>query len=70
MIIEWKTVRIDYPQLRGAQSIEEVLCLATLVANKMDGIENIKDAKEFYESCRDCGDCPFFYACLACKINE
>lgn len=69
-MIEWKTVRIDYPKLRGAQNIEEILCLATLTAHEMGGIKTIEDAKNFYGSCRDCGDCPFFYKCLACIINE
>lgn len=66
-MIEWKTVRIDYPLLKGAQDIEEILCLATLSA--MGTAHNLEQAKDWYSKF-DCDECPFNGVCLACKINE
>ena len=72
-MIEWRTVSIDYPQLRGAQNIEEVLCLAVLVANKVPNINTTKDAFEYWQTLDygyGCSDCQFIQQCLACIINE
>jgi len=69
---EIKRVRIDFHQLEKAQNIEEVLCLATLIAIKeLDAKSNTDDAKIYWDNLdTGCSDCAFQYICLACIINE
>ena len=56
----------------GAETLEQILCLATLAANKQPFIRTVAQAKEWYETVGkgDCGTCPFCMECLACYINE
>jgi len=60
------------PHTRGAQDLEQVLCLATLIAAGEKGMNDIEDAKYFYawRANADCGECPHLNHCLACMINE
>ena len=56
-----------------ANSIEEILCLSTLIANgELAPNATITDSSNFYEkeTGEDCDKCPFCATCLACIINE
>lgn len=68
-----KTFSIIHPRIEGANSIEEILCLSTLVANgELPPNATIGDSINFYEkeTGEDCDKCPFCATCLACIINE
>jgi len=68
---EIKKVRIDFSQLKQADSIEEILCLATLIATKeFNDRCNVQDAKMFYKILEGCENCKHNKLCLACIINE
>jgi len=68
-MIEWKTVRIDYPRLKGAQGLEDILCLATLVT-RVSNNYRLEDAEVWFKLIEHCDFCPFREDCLACIINE
>ncbi len=62
-----------YPRLTEANTIEDVLCLATLIASgELHPNATIEDSTAFYEKevNQDCSICPFKLVCLACIINE
>jgi hypothetical protein len=66
-----------YPVLKNAETIEEILCLATLISSKiLDHNATLEDAKKYYvnlekrTSCGGCINCPSCDICLACIINE
>jgi hypothetical protein len=68
-----KAVRIDtYPHLKGAGSLEEVLCLATLIAvGQYHWSCTVDASKEHWNSIgQDCSNCPYVERCLASIINE
>lgn len=68
-----KSVLIDFPQIEKAESIEEVLCLSTLIATEtLPPSSTVKDSIDFFERVakEDCSLCPFANICLACIINE
>ena len=70
--MEKKMVRIDYPKIEGAESIEDILCLAVLITKgKADDTSTIQDARLWYKDQDEgCNSCPFNGVCLACIINE
>lgn len=64
---------IPHPKIEKAESIEDILCLSTLIANgKLSAKAILEDSADFYknETGSDCGKCPFISTCLACIINE
>lgn len=64
---------ISHPRIENAESIEDILCLATLIANgELSTKSTLEDSAEFYknEAKSYCGNCPFNLTCLACIINE
>jgi hypothetical protein len=68
-----KTVRIEHFPLRGAREIEDILCLATLIAKEtLPYNAKVENSKEYYEMDMhgDCGICPHVNICLASIINE
>lgn len=68
-----KTLSITHPRIENAESIEEILCLSTLIANgELPPVAGIHESRNFFveEVKEDCGNCPFMLTCLACIINE
>lgn len=68
-----KTIEIEASgYLSGARTIEDILCLATLVANKaIPAGANVFDAQSHYDSIDEsCENCQYHKSCLACIINE
>jgi hypothetical protein len=68
-----KTLTITHPKIEKAESIEDILCLATLIANgELPPVAGIHESRKFFveEVKEDCGNCPFMLTCLACIINE
>jgi len=68
-----KTLSITHPRIEKAESIEDILCLSTLIANgELLPNANLDQSKEFYvnETGENCNKCPFKLTCLACIINE
>lgn len=64
---------IPHPRIEKAESIEDILCLSTLIANgELSTKATLEDSAEFYENetKSNCGNCPFNLTCLACLINE
>lgn len=60
-------------RFKHATSLDDVLCLATLVTNCIVSKNGtVDDARlqwlNYYEG--DCQECPCFRDCLACIINE
>lgn len=56
-----------------AGTLEDVLCLSTIIANRNTlQVENVDDAREEYLRTfdGDCQECPYHENCLACFINE
>lgn len=56
-----------------ATSLEDVLCLSTMIANGNTlQVENVDSAREEYLRTfdGDCQKCPYHENCLACFINE
>ncbi len=68
-----KTLSIPYPRIEKAESIEDILCLSTLIANgELLPNATLDQSREFFvnEVKEDCSNCPFMLTCLACIINE
>ena len=68
-----KTLTIYQPKIEGAETIEDILCLATLIGSaELAPNSTLEDAKKFYEEIAggDCGKCLLKSVCLACIINE
>lgn len=62
---------LDDPKFKGADMLEEILCLTTLVAVGELPVEaRVVDAKEYYRKIEDCENCPFNTKCVACEINQ
>ena len=60
-------------KIGGTDTIEEILCLSTLIAlGVLDKNSKLTDAKRYYENTinEDCGACCYIDSCLACIINE
>jgi hypothetical protein len=68
-----QTLNQKSPMFLHATTLEDVLCLATIIANKNTlQVENVDDAREEYLRTfdGDCVKCPYHEDCLACFINE
>jgi hypothetical protein len=59
-------------ELNKAESIEEIICLAVLIAKgKLKHNQTITDMVEYYATIKDdCSNCKYNNDCLACIINE
>lgn len=65
-----KTVSINYPRIKEAGSIEDILCLATLIAKKeLSSDSLIYDSERYHERILGCENCNHSDTCLACIIN-
>ncbi len=58
--------------LRGASTIEEVICLSNLIATKtIPSYSTIEDMRKYFEEIHtDCDGCLLKDRCVACMINE
>lgn len=68
-----KTLPVPHPRIEKAESIEDILCLSTLIASgELPPSATLDQSKEFYvnETGENCNKCPFKLTCLACIINE
>jgi hypothetical protein len=68
-----QTLSHKSPMFLHTTSLEDVLCLATIIANKNTlHVENVDGAREEYLRTfdGDCQNCPYHENCLACFINE
>ncbi len=68
-----QTLNQKHAMLHGATTLEDVLCLSTIIANKNTlQVENVNDAREEYLRTfdGDCLKCPYHENCLTCFINE
>ncbi len=68
-----KTLPISYPRIEKGESIEDILCLATLITSgELPPSATLDQSKDFYvnETGENCNECPFKLTCLACIINE
>ena len=67
-----KNALSHYGKLSGAESIEDGLCLAVLIAKGILPYNaTIQEAKDYYNNLPSgCDTCPFAFVCLACIINE
>lgn len=65
-------VRKDYPIISSAERIEEILCLATLIAKlQISACSTLEDSQNYYDNLAEgCNSCPCKNICLACIINE
>lgn len=59
-------------QLKHAQNIEDIICLAVLINNGILPTDATIDHMQliFDNLPAGCDDCQFASRCLACKINE
>jgi hypothetical protein len=65
-----KPIDVNYPQLKDASTIEEVLCLSALIAaDRISDSATIQEARNYFDSIGTCDSCPITERCLACKIN-
>jgi hypothetical protein len=68
-----KELRQRNAMFLNTTTLEDVLCLSTMIANKNTlQVENVDDAREEYLRTfdGDCQKCPYVENCLACFINE
>jgi hypothetical protein len=68
-----QTLNQKHAMFHGATTLEDVLCLSTMIANKNPlHAENVNDARDEYLRTfnGDCQQCPYHQDCLACFINE
>lgn len=68
-----KQLFAKYPKIESSNSIEEVLCLATLIGSaEIAPNSTLEDSKRFLEEVNggDCNNCLLKRVCLACIINE
>lgn len=65
-------MQITSPRLQKAQLIEEIICLAVLIAlDKLPPEATLDDAGKYWVDLQgDCSQCPCFDKCLASIINE
>lgn len=65
---------LELPErLYHAGSLEDILCLSTLIAKQyLLPSATISDSIDYYKNNvnTDCGACPFVDTCLACIINK
>lgn len=67
-----KTLVVASPKFEKVSYIEEILCLATLIANgELPPNASIEDSRDFFanETKEDCDNCPFKLTCLAIISN-
>ena len=65
-------ISIVHHRIETAESIEDILCLSTLIANgELPPNAELNDSRDFFvnEVKEDCQNCPFKLTCLACIIN-
>ena len=56
---------------KEAEHLEEILCLATLTANKSTSDKPLLiESTEWYTKVGECSKCPYCGDCLAMIINE
>lgn len=70
---EGDTMKLNYKQLKEAQEVEEVICLAVLIAGAiLQHDATIDDSRDYYSNrlSEECAACPMFTKCLAVIINE
>lgn len=63
----------DYSKLKDAEKLEDVLCLATLIAvGRLPGHATITESNYVWDGLykQECSNCPYMDKCLACIINE
>lgn len=62
----------DVQGVNHAESLEDILCLSVLIANKaIPEYSFMYKAVEYYNNLENgCNDCEFRNECLACIINE
>lgn len=68
-----KMLFASYPKIEGAECMEDILCLSTLIANgELPPNGNLVESQRYFknEVKEDCDNCPFMLTCLACIINE
>jgi len=66
-------VSTDFPIIKHAEHIEEILCMATLLATgKISATYiSITEVNAYFEKIgSDCSNCEYAPKCLACVINE
>jgi hypothetical protein len=60
-----------YPVIKNAKSIEEVICLSSLIAAKLIPDNSTMETIDIWlEKHEDCNNCPLIKICLAERINE
>lgn len=60
----------DYPIIKYADNIEDIICLSNLLATDLIDIIDLKESMDFFKSLENgCIDCPINFKCLACIIN-
>lgn len=68
-----QTLRNKDWRFKSASSLDDVLCLSTLIANCIlypdSGVDDAR-TRWINEYNGDCQQCPCFKDCLACIINE
>lgn len=67
------TLTLTHPKIEKGESIEDIFCLATLIASgELPPSATLDQSKDFYvnETGENCNKCPFKLTCLACIINE
>jgi len=64
--------KIEIPDcLAAANEIENILCLATLVANGEISHASLEEANQYFDEIKnDCSECKYFEKCLAVMIND
>jgi hypothetical protein len=61
-----------YPVINHADSLEDILCLSSLIASgKLNPNSTFQDSNKYYESLEyGCSNCSLNDVCLACIINQ
>jgi hypothetical protein len=64
-------ININLPVIRNAKNIEDILCLATLIAARVIHPDStLDDSDRYYHGIMDCSYCPQADICLACILNQ
>jgi hypothetical protein len=64
-------VNIKGGQLEGCESLEDMFCLATLIATgELSPDSNIGQVRKYYRKIETCDNCPYVKKCLAVQINK
>jgi len=69
--MEIKSVALIHKRLQMAHTLEEILCLATLIAKqKLPYNADLSDSENYFKSINeDCFECPFNNDCLGSILN-